>query len=518
MQDWHLDKTERFLEAELLERKEKRSVLEVWVVRLPDGQRARLVLFSPRATKQLAPFPGDRSAVPRPHPRILGLLRVGLEPRPGGDAAYLLLECRDAVRLSDMMEKGLLWERSQAQDRVLALARDCAGVLAELEADEANRAGWVPGHLNPDAIWMSDAGQVFLEHPLLSQAVSELQSLSLRAASKYLGYMSPEQVGGRPLDMRSDLFSFAVVLYELLSGKKLFDGESRSQIVAKVKEAVVPPLAQVCPWVEERVSRLVLKALSRDQEDRPKSWAAWLEELSLVSGQRAPVRPAEAADTEAWTGDPPGKKMLAQPKSVFSGAVGSLANHAAPLAPPDGRLGPDADPGGRPAPAGPGVVSEGDLSLAERTVAASAHPDMITHTTGIEKAVEAGPAMGGPQAWWRQWAWELGLSFLLVLSAGGFVARRMNSSPRLKGTGSGPMRTRAGAKSSSWRILSRQDVSRGEEMVLVGGGRQDAKPRLKAAGRCFEARYWVRSAGGQWQAVFFIPAGIKDVQLSGCHP
>jgi serine/threonine-protein kinase len=82
------------------------------------------------------------------------------------------------------------------------------------------------------------------------------------------GYMSPEQVRGEPLDGRSDLFSVGVMLYELLTGARLFAGENERQEMAMILESPIRVPSVLVPEISQQVSTVVLKALARDRESR----------------------------------------------------------------------------------------------------------------------------------------------------------------------------------------------------------------------------------------------------------
>ena len=82
------------------------------------------------------------------------------------------------------------------------------------------------------------------------------------------GYMSPEQVRGEPLDGRSDLFAAGVMLHEMLTGQRLFAGESEIQEMRMILEAPIPSPSTRAPQVSQAVSAVVLKALARDRDQR----------------------------------------------------------------------------------------------------------------------------------------------------------------------------------------------------------------------------------------------------------
>ncbi len=500
MHDWRLTRSERLLDVDPLDRVEQRSVMDVWLVRLPNGRRARLYLFSPKATLQLAPLPGDRSAVSVPHPRIMDLIAAGTVSRSGGDCSYLLLEWVDGKRLSDMMDTETAWDRRETQDRVLALALDVAKILSELEADESNRAGWVPGHINPDTIWMDREGRPFLEHPLLAQCLSELQSLRLKSAARYLGYMSPEQVGGRALDMRSDLFSFGVILYELLAGKRLFAGGARSEIVARVKRAAVPPLGQVCPWVEDRVASLIVQTLERDVDARPRSWAAWLDGLVRIFPEKAPNLNAASQETEILDG---GSSLSVMDATEQAGGRMRVQGVGAPVGPHRVHV-----------QSGEPLENARREPALGRTMEAAFHPDMMTHPTGVAALpFEEMPERSRP-AWWQHWGWELGLGLLFVSALGLWGLFQQTSTTTRQRQAAGD-RGHSGS-AEAWRVLRRSAGSDGKDLVFVGGHAGGTGPSLVVDEDCVSPLFWVRVPGEGWLAVFSVPRQKKDLSFGRC--
>src|SRR3954470_2302695 len=82
------------------------------------------------------------------------------------------------------------------------------------------------------------------------------------------GYMSPEQVRGLPIDRRSDIFAVGIVLYELLTGERLFIGESDFSTLEKVRNVEILPPSTYNRKIPEELERIVLKALTKDVEDR----------------------------------------------------------------------------------------------------------------------------------------------------------------------------------------------------------------------------------------------------------
>ena len=81
-------------------------------------------------------------------------------------------------------------------------------------------------------------------------------------------YMAPEQIEGREVDARTDIFSFGVVLYEMVSGRRPFAGDSRASLMAAIVAAEPPALSSLQPQAPASLERLIRRCLAKDPEDR----------------------------------------------------------------------------------------------------------------------------------------------------------------------------------------------------------------------------------------------------------
>jgi serine/threonine-protein kinase len=109
--------------------------------------------------------------------------------------------------------------------------------------------------------------------------------------------MSPEQVLGRPLDGRSDIFSVGVILYELLSGKRPFTGESATEVLYKIVHAEMPSLPEAVGPQRQALQALVARTLAKDPDQRPATAGRLADELTQVLGEHLRETPP-AAPTE----------------------------------------------------------------------------------------------------------------------------------------------------------------------------------------------------------------------------
>ena len=109
-------------------------------------------------------------------------------------------------------------------------------------------------------------------------------------------YMSPEQLEGKETDARSDIFSFGAMLYEMITGRKGFEGSSHASLIAAVMSANPPPVSTIQPMASPALDRVVRKCLAKSPDDRWQSAGDLLSELEWIteSGSKAGI-PAPVA-------------------------------------------------------------------------------------------------------------------------------------------------------------------------------------------------------------------------------
>ncbi|MBL8917594.1 MAG: protein kinase [Myxococcaceae bacterium] len=131
--------------------------------------------------------------------------------------------------------------------------------------------------VSPQNILISYEGEVKIIDFGIAKAANRSQKTQAGILKGKFGYMSPEQVRGQPIDRRSDIFAVGVTLYEMLTGEKLFVGESDFSTLEKVRNAEVPLPRQFNPNIPAGLEKVVLKSLAREVEDRYQ-WSSDLQE------------------------------------------------------------------------------------------------------------------------------------------------------------------------------------------------------------------------------------------------
>ena len=121
--------------------------------------------------------------------------------------------------------------------------------------------------IKPSNIFLCDDGRVKILDFGIARAAFQADTQHRIVRGKY-AYMSPEQVSGKTLDGRSDLFSLGIVLYEMLTGRRLFKMKSRDETLARVRRAEVPSPRGYRPEISEDLEAFLLKVLSRNRDDR----------------------------------------------------------------------------------------------------------------------------------------------------------------------------------------------------------------------------------------------------------
>jgi TonB family protein len=183
------------------------------------------------------------------HPNIVRIFDVGED--------YFVMELVDGVTLADVLKHRGRLESAEA----LALLTPLAEAI-----DEAHRAGVTHRDIKPANVMVQPDGRP----KLMDFGVARLESSVATAAGQFFGspsYMAPEQISGGEQSPRADLFSFAVVAYEMLTGQRPFQGESITSVMYKVVHvAAAPPrtlLGELPPHFDDVFRRALAKAPER---------------------------------------------------------------------------------------------------------------------------------------------------------------------------------------------------------------------------------------------------------------
>ena len=220
------------------------------------------------------------------HPNILAVYDVGTHD----GAPYVVSELLEGETLREKLECVAIPQR-RAVDYASQLARGLAA---------AHARGIVHRDLKPENIFITtdghlkilDFGLAKLIEPISAGAQTDVPTRRVNTdpgtVMGTVGYMSPEQVRGRAVDHRSDIFSFGAVLYEMLSGKRAFRGESTADTITAILKEDPPELSTQGTQISAALDRVVRHCLEKNPEERFQSardLAFGLDSVSGISGQ-----------------------------------------------------------------------------------------------------------------------------------------------------------------------------------------------------------------------------------------
>jgi serine/threonine-protein kinase len=240
-----------------------------------------------------------RAASALNHPHIAVVYEIGHAMRGAEPLSYIAMEYVEGETLAALQR-----ERPLDLDVTLDIFEQIADALADAE-----RAGIVHRDLKPGNVMVTRVGRVKVldfgvaqrqpaaaPGPEDQTGTADRGNLGARFAGT-VGYAAPEQMAGREVDVRADLFAFGVMLYEAVCERRPFEGENAAQVLEAILTRDVPPFPDRLrdPRLPP-LERLVRRLLARDPDDRPATAAGLRKTLESI---RVTVRPPQSAEPDA---------------------------------------------------------------------------------------------------------------------------------------------------------------------------------------------------------------------------
>src|SRR5437588_3748429 len=237
------------------------------------------------------------------HPNILVIFHIGTHD----GAPYIVSELLEGETLRERLAGAALPQR-KAIDYALQIAKGLAA---------AHEKGIVHRDIKPDNIFITDDGRVKILDFGLAKLTSATDGTSQTEVPTRkvntdpgtvmgtMGYMSPEQLKGHPVDHRSDIFSFGAILYEMLSGRRAFRGDSMAETMSAILREDPPDLSETNKTVSPALERVVRHCLEKNPAERfhsARDLAFAIESLSgsaTISGQTATMPTIAATESAA---------------------------------------------------------------------------------------------------------------------------------------------------------------------------------------------------------------------------
>jgi eukaryotic-like serine/threonine-protein kinase len=240
------------------------------------------------------------------HPHICALYDIGHE----GGIDYLVMEYLEGDVLSDRLRKGPL-----SLEQVLRYGIEVADAL-----DKAHRQGIVHRDLKPGNVMLTRSGVKLLDFGLAKELRPDLgmgdddvsaspTKGDLTKEGTILGtvhYMAPEQLEGKEVDARTDIFALGALLYEMAAGQKAFAASSRASLITAIMAAQPAPISSLQTSCPPLLDRLVQVCLSKDPDERVQTahdvmlQLRWIGEGSQVDAPRPGVVRRKSRERLAW--------------------------------------------------------------------------------------------------------------------------------------------------------------------------------------------------------------------------
>jgi Tol biopolymer transport system component len=242
------------------------------------------------------------------HPHICSVFDVGHATTEQGAIDYLVIEYLEGETLAQRLGRGPL-----AATDALQYAVEIADAL-----DKAHRKGVIHRDLKPSNVMLTSGGVKLLDFGLAKMthapigadvAAAPTVSSPLTGAGTILGtfqYMAPEQLEGQEADARSDIFAFGAVIYEMITGKKAFEGKSQASLIGAILEREPAPVSQLQPTSPAALDQIVKTCLAKNPDNRWQSAAdigrqlKFLLDSGLSSATSTPAAAVGAQGRKTW--------------------------------------------------------------------------------------------------------------------------------------------------------------------------------------------------------------------------
>jgi serine/threonine-protein kinase len=215
------------------------------------------------------------------------------------DAYFIVMEWVDGVNLKGVLESlTLSGVRLPIEQAIFIAIEVCKGLYHahRRSTPDGEPLNIVHRDVSPPNVLISREGEVKLVDFGLAKAATQAFSTDQGMIKGKFSYLSPEAAWGKPVDERADIFAVGAILWEMLAGRKLFEGKSNKETVLMVRDAEVPSLEPYNPYIDERLMGILRRSLAREAEERfstAKELAKSCHATSVISGSlsRATISP-----------------------------------------------------------------------------------------------------------------------------------------------------------------------------------------------------------------------------------
>lgn len=222
------------------------------------------------------------------HGNVVSIFEFGVEK----GQFYLVMEYVEGQNLRQVLNHLKKKQKYFSIDQIVYSIKEVAAGLDHahrcLDGATGRPLNITHRDMSPQNIMMSFEGEVKIVDFGIAKAESQMEHTRAGTIKGKFGYMSPEQAEGQPTDLRTDIFSLGIILWELLANDRLFVSNSEVGTLKKIRECQIPPLRKLNPAVLPELERICNKALAKDKSLRYQTAAAFHRDLNRFLNTQYP--------------------------------------------------------------------------------------------------------------------------------------------------------------------------------------------------------------------------------------
>lgn len=222
------------------------------------------------------------------HSNIVSIYDFGVQH----NQFYLVMDYVEGRNLRQILNKLKKSNGRLSIDQVIYIIREVAGGLEHahrcLDGSTGKPLNITHRDMSPQNVMVSFEGEIKIVDFGIAKAETQLETTRAGTLKGKFGYMSPEQAEGQPVDLRTDIFSLGIVLWELLANDRLFIASNELNTLRKIRDCQVPSLRKINPNIPTELERITMKALARDRNLRYQTAAAMHRDLNRFLNRQYP--------------------------------------------------------------------------------------------------------------------------------------------------------------------------------------------------------------------------------------
>ena len=222
------------------------------------------------------------------HSNIVSIHEFGVENLQ----FFLVMDYVEGRNLRQILNKMKKANVQFSVDQIVYMVKEVAGGLDHahrcIDGSTGKPLNITHRDMSPQNLMVSFEGEVKIVDFGIAKAESQIENTRAGTLKGKFGYMSPEQADGQPIDLRTDIFSLGICLWELLANDRLFSANNELNTLRKIRDCQIPSLRKINPNIHAEIERIAQKALARDRNLRYQTAAAFHRDLNRFLNRQYP--------------------------------------------------------------------------------------------------------------------------------------------------------------------------------------------------------------------------------------